>query len=117
MNWDRSEGSWKEFMGRAKEQWGKLTDDDLDQIDGKREALSGRLQNRYGMAKDEADRQIPVRGRPEALGRGLAQRHGPSLPSTPPTPPRSSDADRAGIGIVIRPCPRPRLCACRCKVR
>ena len=58
MNWDRIEGSWKEFMGRAKEQWGKLTDDDLDQIDGKREALSGRLQNRYGMAKDEADRQI-----------------------------------------------------------
>jgi uncharacterized protein YjbJ (UPF0337 family) len=58
MNWDRIEGSWKEFKGRAKEQWGKLTDDDLDQIDGKREALAGRLQNRYGMAKDEADRQI-----------------------------------------------------------
>ena len=58
MNWDRIAGSWMEFKGRAKEQWGKLTDDDLDQIDGKREALAGRLQNRYGMAKDEADRQI-----------------------------------------------------------
>ena len=58
MNWDRIAGSWKEFRGRVKEQWGKLTDDDLDQIDGKRDALAGRLQNRYGMAKDEADRQI-----------------------------------------------------------
>jgi uncharacterized protein YjbJ (UPF0337 family) len=58
MNWDRIEGGWMEFKGRVKEQWGKLTDDDLDQIDGKREALAGRLQNRYGMAKDEADRQI-----------------------------------------------------------
>jgi uncharacterized protein YjbJ (UPF0337 family) len=58
MNWDRIEGNWKEFMGKAKTQWGKLTDDDLTQIEGKRDELSGRLQQRYGYAKDEADRQI-----------------------------------------------------------
>lgn len=58
MNWDRIQGSWREFKGNVKEQWGKLTDDDLDQIEGNREALAGRLQNRYGIAKDEAERQI-----------------------------------------------------------
>ena len=58
MNWDRIEGSWKEYMGRAKQQWGKLTDDDLDQVKGRREELAGRIQNRYGIAKDEAERQI-----------------------------------------------------------
>lgn len=58
MNWDRIEGNWKEFKGRAKQQWGKLTDDDLTQIDGRREELSGRLQRLYGYGKDEADREI-----------------------------------------------------------
>ena len=58
MNWDRIEGNWREFKGKAKQQWGKLTDDDLDIVDGKREELAGRIQNRYGIAKDEAMRQI-----------------------------------------------------------
>jgi uncharacterized protein YjbJ (UPF0337 family) len=58
MNWDRIEGNWKEFKGKAKAQWGKLTDDDLTEIDGRREELSGRLQQRYGYAKDEVDRHI-----------------------------------------------------------
>ncbi len=58
MNWDRIEGNWKEFIGKARTQWGKLTDDDLTQIDGRREELSGRLQRRYGYARDEADRHI-----------------------------------------------------------
>jgi uncharacterized protein YjbJ (UPF0337 family) len=58
MNWDRIQGSWKEFRGKAKEQWGKLTDDDLDRIEGKRDQLSGRLQKAYGIGKDEADRQL-----------------------------------------------------------
>lgn len=58
MNWDRIQGSWREFKGRVKQQWGKLTDDDLDLIDGRREELAGRIQQRYGLAKDEAERQI-----------------------------------------------------------
>ena len=58
MNWDRVEGNWKEFKGKAQQQWGKLTNDDLDVIDGRREELSGRIQKAYGVTKDEADRQI-----------------------------------------------------------
>lgn len=58
MNWDRIEGNWKQFSGNVKTQWGKLTDDDLTQINGNREILEGKLQERYGLAKDEAQRQI-----------------------------------------------------------
>ena len=58
MNWDRIEGNWKIFKGKVKENWGKLTDDDLDRVKGKREQLAGRIQERYGIAKDEADRQL-----------------------------------------------------------
>jgi uncharacterized protein YjbJ (UPF0337 family) len=58
MNWDRVEGNWKTFKGQVKQQWGKLTDDDLDVINGKREELLGRIQNAYGMSRDDADRQI-----------------------------------------------------------
>jgi len=58
MNWDRIEGNWKKFSGKAREQWGKLTDDDLDVIEGRRETLSGRIQEIYGITQDEAERQI-----------------------------------------------------------
>ena len=58
MNWDRIEGNWKQFSGKVQQQWGKLTNDDLDVIDGHREELSGRIQKAYGVSKDEADRQI-----------------------------------------------------------
>jgi uncharacterized protein YjbJ (UPF0337 family) len=58
MNWDRVEGNWKTFKGQVKQQWGKLTDDDLDVIAGRREELVGRIQNAYGMSRDDADRQI-----------------------------------------------------------
>jgi uncharacterized protein YjbJ (UPF0337 family) len=58
MNWDRIEGNWKEFRGKAKQQWGKLTDDDLSVIDGSRDQLEGRLQKHYGYAKDQAKREI-----------------------------------------------------------
>jgi uncharacterized protein YjbJ (UPF0337 family) len=60
MNWDRIEGNWKEFKGKAKQQWGKLTDDDLDVIDGRREELEGILQNRYGYAKDQVAKEIDL---------------------------------------------------------
>ncbi len=58
MNWDRIEGSWKEVKGKAKQQWGKLTDDDLDVINGRREELEGVIQNRYGYAKDQARNEV-----------------------------------------------------------
>ncbi|WDZ97145.1 CsbD family protein [Herbaspirillum sp. WKF16] len=58
MNWDIVEGNWKQFKGKAKEQWGKLTDDDLDVIAGKRDQLAGRIQEAYGVNKDEAEKQI-----------------------------------------------------------
>ena len=58
MNWDRVEGHWKQFKGKVKEQWGKLTDDQLDIIGGKREQLAGRVQEVYGLSRDEAERQV-----------------------------------------------------------
>ena len=58
MNWDTLEGKWKQFSGQAKENWGKLTDDDLDQAAGKRDQLIGKIQERYGIARDEAERQV-----------------------------------------------------------
>jgi uncharacterized protein YjbJ (UPF0337 family) len=58
MNQDRIEGNWKQFKGMVKEQWGKLTDDDLDVIAGKRDQLLGRIQERHGLSKDEADVQV-----------------------------------------------------------
>jgi uncharacterized protein YjbJ (UPF0337 family) len=58
MNSDRIEGNWKQFKGKVQEQWGKLTDDDLDVIAGKREQLLGRIQERHGLNKDEAEKQI-----------------------------------------------------------
>ncbi len=58
MNWDHVEGHWTEFRGKLKEHWGKLTDDDLDVIAGKRDQLLGILQQRYGTAKDELEREV-----------------------------------------------------------
>jgi uncharacterized protein YjbJ (UPF0337 family) len=58
MNHDRIHGRWKQLKGKVKEQWGKLTDDDLDVIAGRRDQLLGRIQQRHGLARDEADRQV-----------------------------------------------------------
>ena len=58
MDWDRIEGNWTTFKGRAKQQWGKLTDDDLKVVEGRREQLEGRLQQHYGYAKDRARTEI-----------------------------------------------------------
>ena len=58
MNWDQIKGKWTQFQGKAKEQWGDLTDDDLDRAEGKRDQLAGRVQERYGIAKEEAERQV-----------------------------------------------------------
>lgn len=58
MNWDRIAGNWKIAQGKAREQWGKLTDDDLEVVAGNRDQLIGKVQARYGIAKDEAARQV-----------------------------------------------------------
>jgi uncharacterized protein YjbJ (UPF0337 family) len=56
--WDRIAGNWKQLRGEARKQWGKLTDDEMDVIAGERDKLAGQLQEKYGIAKDEANRQI-----------------------------------------------------------
>jgi len=58
MNWDRVQGQWKQMKGKAKTKWGKLTDNDLDVIAGQKDQLVGRIQERYGIQKDEAQRQV-----------------------------------------------------------
>ena len=58
MNKDQIEGNWKQMKGKIQQQWGKLTDDDLDVIEGKREELIGRVQERYGIAREEAEKQV-----------------------------------------------------------
>ncbi|MES2939824.1 MAG: CsbD family protein [Pseudomonadota bacterium] len=58
MNQDRIQGRWKEIKGKVRERWGRLTDDDLDVIAGRRDQLLGRIQQRHGLARDEAERQV-----------------------------------------------------------
>lgn len=58
MNWDQVEGKWKQMKGEAKTRWGKLTDDDLDTVAGQRDKLVGSVQERYGIAKDQAQREV-----------------------------------------------------------
>ena len=58
MNWDQIEGSWKQIKGKAKAQWGRLTDDEVDVAAGRREQLIGIIQERYGYARDRAEREV-----------------------------------------------------------
>jgi uncharacterized protein YjbJ (UPF0337 family) len=58
MNWDRIEGNWKQAKGKVKEQWGELTDDYLNKIAGKRDQLVGKIQESYGIGKEDAERQV-----------------------------------------------------------
>ena len=58
MNSDQWQGKWKQLTGQVKEQWGKLTDDDMTQIGGNRDQLLGKIQERYGIAREEARRQV-----------------------------------------------------------
>jgi uncharacterized protein YjbJ (UPF0337 family) len=58
MNWDQIAGNWKQVKGTVKEKWGKLTDDDLTTIAGKRDRLAGLLQERYGYEKDQAEKAL-----------------------------------------------------------
>lgn len=58
MNWDEIKGSWTELKGKVKQRWGRFTDDDLIEIDGKREQLIGCVQKRYGRAREEAEQEV-----------------------------------------------------------
>jgi uncharacterized protein YjbJ (UPF0337 family) len=58
MNWEQVESKWKQLMGSAKENWSKLTDDDLQEISGKREQLAGKIQETYGLTRREAEKQV-----------------------------------------------------------
>ncbi|HMB75517.1 MAG TPA: CsbD family protein [Kiloniellaceae bacterium] len=58
MNWDQVKGNWKQFKGKVKEEWGDLTDDDVTEIEGHRDQLIGRIQARYGIAREAAERQV-----------------------------------------------------------
>ncbi|GAB2803452.1 CsbD family protein [Dyella kyungheensis] len=69
MNQDTIQGNWKQLSGQIKQQWGKLTDDDLKIAEGNAEYLSGKLQERYGIARDEADKQV------KAFEKQLRQTH------------------------------------------
>lgn len=63
MNWDRIQGNWKEMMGKARQRWGELTEDDWSVIGGKREELVGRIQQRYGKNREEAEKEVDEWGR------------------------------------------------------
>jgi uncharacterized protein YjbJ (UPF0337 family) len=76
MNWSQIEGRWQTLTGQLKAQWGKLTDDDLTYIAGKRDQLLGKLQERYGVVKDDADKQIDK-------WLALVKTQPPSAPVTP----------------------------------
>ena len=58
MNWDQVKGNWRQLKGSIKAQWGRLTDDELEEIAGEREKLVGKIQERYGIAREEAERQV-----------------------------------------------------------
>ena len=82
MNWNQMEGQWKQLKGKAKQQWGKLTDDDLTTIAGKRDALVGKLQERYGYAQEDAQRRADewfktMNQEPEYAHSGASPSHRP----------------------------------------
>jgi uncharacterized protein YjbJ (UPF0337 family) len=58
MNWDRIEGNWKQFKGKAKQKWAELTDDDLETLKGKKDELIGKIQERKGVARDKAEQEV-----------------------------------------------------------
>jgi uncharacterized protein YjbJ (UPF0337 family) len=58
MNWNQVQGNWKQFTGKIKEKWGDMTDDELDSIAGKRDVPVGRIQEKYGIAQEEAEEQV-----------------------------------------------------------
>ncbi len=58
MNWDRIKGNWKQVAGKVKSEWGELTDDDIEVVAGRRDQLAGKIQERYGIAKEDAEKRL-----------------------------------------------------------
>jgi uncharacterized protein YjbJ (UPF0337 family) len=58
MDWNQIQGQWKQVKGKAKAKWGKLTDDEIDIVEGRRDELVGKIQQRYGIAKDQAEKEV-----------------------------------------------------------
>lgn len=87
MNWDQIEGKWKQYSGRFREKWGKLTDDDWQVVAGKKDQLVGRIQERYGMAREQAQREV------DDFVRGMPAEDWPAPEETPAMP---GKARRAG---------------------
>ena len=73
MNWDAVKGSWTQLRGRIRMQWGKLTDDQLDVIEGRRDLLLGKLQETYGVTEEEADAQVTAWENAELGGEDAAR--------------------------------------------
>ena len=80
MNWDEISGNWKQFRGNIIERWGKLTEDDLDVAAGRRDQMVGKLQERYGLVKDEAERQVKAFLYPNLPGAPKPNKHSPRAP-------------------------------------
>ena len=74
MNWDQMEGKWKQAKGSIKQRWGKLTDDDLDVIAGMRDQLIGKIQERYGVTKEAAQKEVESWSLPVTAENDSAQR-------------------------------------------
>jgi len=98
MNSDQLKGNWKQFVGKAKEKWGKLTDDDWKVAEGKRDQLVGRIQERYGIARQEAERQVADFERPTS--RECTRRSDEPIP-TPPATATISGVGEAGSGCYM----------------
>ena len=82
MNWDEMSGRWSQLKGQAREQWGELTDSDLDRVGGRKDQLVGLLQEKYGYLRGAAERD---------LDRWVATLTSPA-PSEPAAPPTESEA-------------------------
>jgi uncharacterized protein YjbJ (UPF0337 family) len=83
MNWNVAEGNWKQFKGKVKQAWGKLADDDIELIKGKRDVLAGKIQETYGLTQDEAEKQI----------RDFETRHGEDVPPMKSKMRKPTDSD------------------------
>ena len=87
MNWDQVEGNWKQFKGKVQQQWGALTDDDLDKIEGRQTELNGILQKRYGKTREEADAWAALLGSHPSAAAGTAPSQDPEgTPQFSPIP-------------------------------